>query len=131
MAEVIRRVHQTTAHDGDAVHTTREVEEPRAEVAYHQNVVARVVWYITGVILVFLAIRFVFALLAANPANGLASFIYSVTHPLVSPFFNLFSYNYSNGVRRFESFTLVAMVIYGLVGYGLGKLFTLNRRTSD
>lgn len=128
MADVVRRVHETTADDGDAVHTTREIEEPRAETVQRQNTAYRVVWYITGLILVLLGGRFVFALLAANPDNGLASFVYSFTHPLVSPFFNLFSYNYSDGVRRFESFTLVAMAVYGLVGYGVAKLFTLNRR---
>lgn len=128
MAEAIRRVHETTDRTGDTTQTTREIEDPRLATDHRQSVAARVVWYIAGVILVLLAARFVFALLGANPANGLASFVYGVTQPLVSPFFNLFSYNYSDGIRRFEIFTLVAMAVYALVAYGIARLLTLNRR---
>ncbi len=75
-----------------------------------------------------LALRFVFALLGANPANGLADFIYTVSHPFVAPFFNLFGYNFTSGSARFEMFTLVAIALYALVAYGIAKLFTINRR---
>lgn len=128
MAEVVSRIHETSAAGADSVHTTREIEDPVAEREHSKSVAARVVRYITGVVLTLLALRFVFALLGANPANGLADFIYTVTQPLVSPFFNLFGYNFTDGVRRFESFTLVAMAIYALVGYGLARLLTLTRR---
>lgn len=128
MADVARRVNETTDTGTDTVRTTREIEEPVAEREHSKIVAARVVRYITGFVLVLLALRFVFALLGANPANGLASAIYSITQPLVSPFFNLFSYNYTDGVRRFESFTLVAMAIYALLGYGIARLMTLTRR---
>lgn len=128
MAEVSRRINQSTDNGVDTVQTTREIEEPVAEREHSKIVAARVVRYITAFVLVLLALRFVFALLGANPANGLASAIYGITQPLVSPFFNLFSYNYSDGGRRFESFTLVAMAIYALVGYGIARLMTLTRR---
>ncbi len=132
MADVTRRVTETSTpiNDGAAtgVQTTREVEDPVAERDHSKDVATRVIWYITGVILVLLAARFVLALLGANPANGLANFVYSVTQPMVSPFFNLFNYNFTNGGSRFESFTLVAMAVYALIAYGIAKLFTLNRR---
>lgn len=128
MAEVAHRIHETSTAGADSVRTTREIEEPIAERDHSKHVAARVVRYVTGVVLALLAIRFVFALLGANPGNGLASFIYGITQPLVSPFFNLFSYDYSDGVRRFESFTLVAMALYALLGYGIARLMTLTRR---
>ncbi len=131
MADVTSRVRETTTpidSSTDTVQTTREIENPIADRDHSKNVAARIVWYIAGVILVLLAARFVFALLGANPNNGLASFIYGVTQPLVSPFFNLFSYNVTDGASRFESFTLVAMAVYALIAYGIAKLFTLNRR---
>jgi uncharacterized protein YggT (Ycf19 family) len=87
----------------------------------------RVVNGITGFILALLAIRFVLSLLGANQANGFAQFIYSVTYPLVAPFFGLFGYTFEYGVARFEIETVIAMLVYALVGYGISKLFTLGR----
>jgi len=88
---------------------------------------ARIIWYIAGVLLVLLAFRFVLALLGANPSNQFANFIYSVSHPFVAPFFSLFGYDLKYGVSRFETFTLVAMLVYTVVAWGLARLFTLKR----
>jgi uncharacterized protein YggT (Ycf19 family) len=87
----------------------------------------RIVWLITAIILAILALRFLFVLFGANPDNGIANFIYSVSHPLVAPFFNLFNYNAVNGIARFELFTLVAMAFYALVGGVIARLLTLDR----
>jgi hypothetical protein len=128
MAETVQRVNETTSTGADTVHTTREVQDPIAEREHSKNVASRIIHYLTSALLALLALRFVFALLGANPENGLANFIYSVTLPLVSPFFNLFGYNFTAGASRFESYTLVAMVIYAIIGYGLARLVTLTRR---
>src|SRR5581483_4500799 len=64
--------------------------------------VARIIWFIAGVLLVLLAFRFVLALLGANASNGFANFIYTTSHPFVAPFFSLFGYNLHYGVSRFE-----------------------------
>src|SRR5580765_7035916 len=117
------------------VQTADEVERPVAErpvtserAEYNMNVAARVVSFIGGIILALLIIRFVLVLLGANPANGFADFIYSVSHPLVSPFFGLFSYEQNLGTRRFELAALVAMVVYGLLTALLVRLVTLGSR---
>lgn len=91
------------------------------------TVAGRVIWYIGGVVSILLAFRFVLALLGANPGNTFAHFIYSVTTPLVSPFFGLFGYTPSYGVSRLEVFTLVAIAVYALVAWGLVKLVTITR----
>jgi hypothetical protein len=91
------------------------------------TVAARIIWWVAGVLLVLLAFRFVLALLGANPGNGFANFIYSVSHPFVAPFFGLFSYNTQLGVSRFEIYTLVAMAVYAVIAWGLARLVTLNR----
>jgi hypothetical protein len=128
MSETVSRIHQTTDTGAGPIRTTQEVEDPVGEREHSKNVAARVIHYLTSALLVLLALRFAFALLGANPDNGLASFIYAVTQPLVAPFFSLFSYNYTDGVRRFESFTLVAMGIYAILGYGLARLVALTKR---
>jgi hypothetical protein len=89
--------------------------------------VVRIVWFIAGVLLVLLAFRFVFALIGANPANGFADFIYTTSHPFVSPFFSLFSYRLQYGVSRFEIFTLVAMAVYALIAFGIARLLVIDR----
>lgn len=123
-----QRVRQTTVQDGGVVDTTRQVENPLAERDHKKNVAARVVWFIAGILLSLLAIRFALALLGANPASGFVNFIYDVTYPFVAPFFGVFSYNFTAGQTRFETYTLLAMAIYALVAYGIARALTLTRR---
>ena len=130
MAERVEQVTQVetpapaepqTVSRREVTQTSATTTEPRG------NMAARVIWYVAGVLLVLLAFRFVLAMLGANPNNGFANFIYSVSHPFVAPFFSLFGYNLRYGVSRFESFTLVAMAVYAIIAWGLAKLVTLNQ----
>lgn len=123
MAEYVQRVREIRRSS-----TGPEVNETRtATTNGSQAMAARVVWYIAGILIGILAIRFLLALLGANPANAFASFIYSISYPFVAPFFSLFSYNYRYGVSQFESYTLVAMAVYALIAYAIARLITLNR----
>jgi hypothetical protein len=124
MAEQIERVTTTSLDPGAANVTDRQVRDVRQT---GPALLARVIWYIAGVLLVLLAFRFVLAILGANPANGFASFIYDTSHPFVAPFFSLFGYNLQYGTSKFEAFTLVAMAVYAILAWGLTKLVTLNR----
>ena len=128
MADETQQVRQTTVQDGNTTETTKSVIDPEHKTEHHQNVAARVIWFIAGVMLVMLGFRFLFALLGANPGNGFADFLFDVTRPLVSPFINLFRYDdYTVGVSTFEVYTLVAMLFYSLVAYGIARLVTINR----
>jgi hypothetical protein len=102
---------------------------PVAGGGYLAAVLTNVVWFVAGVILILLAFRFVLSLLGANTTNGFANFIYTTSHPFVTPFFNLFSYNSIRyGVSRFEIYTLVAMAVYAAIAWGLTALINLGRR---
>lgn len=90
----------------------------------------RIIWFIADVILILLAFRFILALLGANPSNGFANFIYDTSHPFVAPFFSLFSYDQQFGVSRFEIYTLVAMLVYAVIAWGLSRLMDLGRPTT-
>jgi YggT family protein len=129
MAHTVRQTQPTYIREGDIP----EDAVVTGSGVHPLTMAARVVWFITGVIMAVLAIRFIFVLLGANPANGFANFIYSVTHPLVAPFFSLFNYHFIDGVARFEGYTLVAIIIYALIGYGIARLLTIGRpnRTID
>lgn len=138
MAEQIQETRERIVDDGDRVSTARRVtttnassDDTVAPAADHEpaaNTAARVIWYITGILLALLAFRFVLSLLGANRGNPFADFIYSVTYPFVAPFFGLFGYSVRYGVARFEIETLVAMAVYALVAYAIVKLIDIGRR---
>ena len=120
MAEVreTREVVDTTAAPTTTVE--RDTTAP-------SNVVAqRSVWYVTGFIIALLALRMVFQLLGANQGNPFVDLVYGLSGFFAAPFFGMFSYTPSYGVSYFEVSTLVAILIYALIGWGVAKLFTLN-----
>jgi uncharacterized protein YggT (Ycf19 family) len=123
----IEEVEQVSL-DGRTQRRVQTVDEPGIAGARRESLATRIIWYITGLILALLALRFVLALLGANQANGFANFVYNVSHPFVAPFFTLFNYNLQYGVSHFETFTLVAMAVYAGIAFALAKLFTINRR---
>jgi YggT family protein len=95
---------------------------------HRMNVAERFIWLIAGIIMGLLALRFLLRLLGANPNNGFADFIYSVSHPFAVPFFGLFNYTADLGAGRFEFETLIAILIYALAAWVLAKLVTLGKR---
>ena len=131
MSEHIERTKELS-RDGNVTHSSEVIQDNDTDLekGHNQNVATRIIWYVAGVLLVLLAFRFVFALLGANPANGFANFIYSTSHPFVSPFFGIFNYNLRYGVSRFEIYTLVAMVVYSLIAFAISKLITINQPNS-
>lgn len=119
-----------TVHSTKPVHYQREVDgtEEVAGGIRLTNIIARLIWWAAGIIIILLAFRFVLALLGANPNNAFANFIYNTSHPFVAPFFGLFSYNVvKDGVGHFELFTLIAMAVYAVLAAIVARLFTLNR----
>ncbi|CAG4914053.1 MULTISPECIES: YggT family protein [Acidithrix] len=127
MKEPRQEVQETVTVVGHTTQKRQEVLVPRRQGVPTKTIIPRVIRYVTGVLLVVLGLRFVLALLGANPTNAFANFIYSASHPFVSPFFSLFGYSIHYGVSQFEMFTLVAMAIYALIAYGLVKLVTITR----
>lgn len=75
-----------------------------------------------------LVVRFVFALLDANQANGIVAFINGLTQPFVMPFYGLFNYDHASlGSVSFQGYTLVAIFAYGLLTAALSRLATITR----
>lgn len=90
----------------------------------------RIVYYIGGVILSLLAIRFLLALLGAAEGNPFVDFIYTLSSVFVSPFYGIFG-EPTYGQSQFETSTLVAMAVFGLLTVGVAKIFTLNRARDE
>lgn len=107
----------------------REVVHRRGH-ASGSTVAQRVVYYIGGVIIAFLALRMILLLLAANQGNAFVDFVYGVSSFFVAPFQGIFGTPvYGNSV--FDISTLVAIIVYALLTVGIAKLFTLGRAGSD
>jgi hypothetical protein len=70
MTERVERVTKVVEPTDSA--TTRQTAEQRVGGS---TLLARVIWFIAGVLLVLLAFRFVLTLLGANPNNGFADLI--------------------------------------------------------
>lgn len=84
-----------------------------------------IVYYIVGLIEVLLAFRLVFKLLGANAGNAFVSFIYDLSAIFVAPFTGIFHTATTAGVDAtavFEPATVIAMIIYALIGWGIAKL---------
>jgi hypothetical protein len=86
---------------------------------------ANVIYVVFAVIDGLIAIRFLLKLLAANPQAGFAQLIYGVTAPLMSPFVGLLGTPAASNGSQLEVTSLVAIVIYALVGWLLTRLAVL------
>ncbi|HEX5456012.1 MAG TPA: hypothetical protein VFW77_01460 [Candidatus Saccharimonadales bacterium] len=77
---------------------------------------ARLINLFTGIVIVFLGLRFILKLCGANPLNGFVGWVYDNTSVLLDPFRGIFT-NAAIG-RHFvlEFNTLFAIVIYALLG---------------
>jgi hypothetical protein len=89
----------------------------------------QIVWYLLGLLEVLLAFRFLLKLFGANPFAGFTNFIYSFSFPFVSPFLNVFRVNTVEG-SVFEWTTLLAMIVYWIIAWGIISLFIMGKPVS-
>ena len=117
MVEQTERVTETTRQP---VTQTEDTKLTGALLA------ARIIHYVTSALLLLLTMRFVLVLLAANPNNAFVNFIYTLSKPFVAPFFGIFGYDLSYQKSTLEVYTLVALAVYAIIGYGLARLVAIR-----
>lgn len=117
-------VRETNAKVGDTNINKQTVSTQRAVPG--SILMQRVVYYFLGVIVTFLLIRIVLLLLAANQGNGFVDFVYMVSGLFAAPFFGIFSYTPAYGSSVFELSSVVAIIVYSLLAWGIAKLLTLG-----
>lgn len=90
-----------------------------------------VLWFLIAVVEVLIGIRFILLLLGARTGVPFVDFWYHLTAPFIYPFAGMFgsldTYNVYTGMR-IELESLVAMLIYGLIGYLIILAVRLFRR---
>lgn len=117
----------TTVEQVNSNGDTVERKQVRSSATSGIVVAQRIVWFIVGVIITFLALRVALLLLAANEGSPFVDFVYGVSGFFASPFYGIFSYTPTYGKSVLELSSLVAIVIYTLLGWGAAKLLTLTR----
>lgn len=104
------------------VRTTQN--EPEREQRIFTFKLTQVVWLLFGLLEGLLALRFVLKLIAANPGSPIAGAIYNFTDLFLLPFAGLTSTPAAGGMVL-EIATVIAMVVYALIAWGLAKIITV------
>ena len=94
------------------------------------TVAQRVIWYIAGFIIALLTLRVVLFLLGANQGSGFVDFLYAITQPFAAPFYGIFPQP-SYGQFALDTASIVAIVVYALLAWGIARLFTLTSARRD
>ena len=85
---------------------------------------AAVVWFIAGAVEIFIAARFLGKLFGASAQSAFVNFIYQVSGPMVAPFTGIFG-DTGSRTNTFETASLVAIVVYAVIGWGLVVLIRI------
>jgi hypothetical protein len=83
--------------------------------------IATTVYFLLGVLEIILVLRFLFRLLGANQDNSFILFLYNLSHIFVTSFNGIFN-DQILGTGIFELSTLIAMLVYALIAWGLVSL---------
>jgi len=90
----------------------------------------QVIWYLLTLLEALLAFRFVLKLLGANAGAGFTAFIYGITGIFVAPFHAVFRVSQPISGSVIEWTTLLAILVYLLVGWGIKRIFVMGKTVS-
>ncbi len=101
------------------------------ELRFASFKLTHLVWLVFGIIIGLIALRVGLKLVAANPANPFAAFIYALTDLFLWPFFGLTVAPAVGGIVL-EIPSIIAMLVYALAGWLVASLvwFVLYRPPS-
>jgi len=119
-----------STNQGEPVRSTSQVDTVRTNKSnsrYRTSSITRVIYWILGILEGLLAFRLILKLLGASTSSSFVTFIYDVTKIFVAPFAGIFKPVESG----FETSTLIAMLVYALVGWGLAKLVAIVTNSSS
>ncbi len=111
---------------GDVLQRQERVyDNPAQRRANLWNGLTMTVYFLLGLVEVLLGLRFLFRLLGASEASGFVRFLYDLTYPLAHPFAGIFTDPAIGNSGVFELSTLIAMLIYALLAWGVVALIRL------
>lgn len=89
----------------------------------------QIVWYIFSFIEALLVFRFLLKLIGANPEAMFTNLIYTFSYPFAAPFLYVVRSTQVSG-NVFEWTTLLAMLVYWVVAWGIVRLFVMGKPVS-
>lgn len=90
----------------------------------------QIIWYVLGLIEVILVFRVVLRMLGANVGSPFVNLIYTLSAPFALPFAGIFKTMEITGQAYFEWSTIVAMVVYLILAYGIIHLLQIMKPTT-
>ena len=112
-------------HDDGVEHHRRVVENPAAAQRQFLSKVTQLIWLMFGILEGLIALRIMLRLFAANPANPFAVLVYRITDAFLWPFTGLVpDFGLLSGMV-FELSSIIAMLVYALIGWVIVKLVWL------
>ena len=102
-----------------------DTNQERANIRYWATAI---IYFLLGLLEVVLGLRWLFRLLGANTDNSFIAFLYGVSHPFVAPFNGIFNDQTLGHQGVFEFSTLIAMLVYALIAWGIVALINLFLR---
>lgn len=109
------------------------VRESKVEDSPSQTLIY-LVYFVFGILEILLVFRFILKLTGANPATSFVNFIYGITQIFIAPFRGIFPAATTQGAVTtgvFEPQTLVALVVYSAIAWGVMRLIAILSRQSD
>lgn len=112
----------------DQVERVQEVREERRPAVGPSVLIARLIYFIFGVIIAFIALRFILLLLGANEGNAFVDLVYGISGIFVAPFYGIFGNTPQFGASILDVSSIVAIIVYALLAWGITALATLGSR---
>lgn len=116
-----REEHVEVVNQPSEYEERRVVRHPGVEHRAMISQVNQVLWLLFGFLEALIAIRIFLKLIGANPAAAFSQIIYGVTEIFLWPF-NGLTINPTFGAVTFEISSIIAMLVYGLIGWGITRL---------
>ncbi len=108
---------------GNQVEQRQQVFEDRNQSRANARYwITTVTYFILGVLEIILLLRLLFRLLGANQYNNFIMFLYNLSHIFVGPFNGIFNDQALGRSGVFETSTLIAMLVYALIAWGIVSL---------
>ena len=121
----VDRQEQVSVHQHGGYQQSRQVVEHVDAV--RRTTISRItnlIWLMFGILEAIIGLRVLFKLIAANPQNPLASFIYGFSDYFLLPFKGLTIEPSAQGIVL-EISAIIAMFVYALIGWAIVKLVWL------
>jgi len=122
-------VQETVTTENVATNTDKIMTTPVKAGATKSETTEYLIYYIFGALEILLAFRLVLKILGASTSSAFVGFIYGLSGIFIMPFEGIFRRGVSEGLETasvLEPATLVAIIVYAFVGWGIVKLVRIS-----